>query len=111
MSETEVRVAKTEALFREVNERIAETADRFDAEEATFVCECSDPECAERLTAPLEEYEQVRADATHFLLRPGHSEPRVERVIHTRPGYDVVEKFNETVARVVRSMNPRAEPA
>ena len=51
MAEREVRVAHTEALFRDVNERIAESAGRFNADDAEFVCECADPECAERVPA------------------------------------------------------------
>jgi hypothetical protein len=34
MAEREVRIAHTKALFRDVNERIAESADRFDARDA-----------------------------------------------------------------------------
>jgi hypothetical protein len=33
-----LRIAQTEALFRDVNERIAETAQRFESGEAEFVC-------------------------------------------------------------------------
>ena len=41
---------------------------------------------------PNDVYERVRADATHFLLRPGHEDPTVERVIETHDSYVVVEK-------------------
>ena len=110
MAEREVRIAHTEALFRDVNERIAESADRFDAADAEFVCECADPECAERVPATLDQYEEVRSDGTHFLLSPGHELPEVERVVkrpHRRSV--VVEKFNTIVARTVRRLNPRAD--
>jgi hypothetical protein len=106
----EATIARTESAFREVNEAIARTADRFEAEEADFVCECADPDCAHRVTAALEDYEDVRAEATHFLLAPGHHEPRVERVIERTGDYDVVEKFESTVARIVRRLNPRTSP-
>lgn len=104
----EVRIAKTEAVFREVNEAIAKTAERFEAEQAEFVCECADPTCAYRIEAELEDYEEVREDGTHFILAPGHEEPRVERVIRRTGEYAVVEKFERTVARIVMQMNPRA---
>ena len=42
MATEEVRIATTESLFRSVNERIAESAERFEADEAEFVCECDD---------------------------------------------------------------------
>jgi hypothetical protein len=82
MAEREMRVAHTEALFRDVNERIAESAGRFEARDAEFVCECADPACAERVPATLDQYEEVRSDGTHFLLSPGHELPEVERVVN-----------------------------
>lgn len=103
----EITAARTEAIFREVNEAIAKTAENFEAEEADFVCECADPDCAHRVTASLENYEQVRSDGTHFLLVPGHDEPTVERVISRTPGYWVVEKFTEVLSHNVRRLNPR----
>ena len=103
----EIQAARTEAIFREVNEAIAKTAESFAAEEADFVCECADPDCAHRVRTSLEEYERVRADGTHFLLVPGHEEPSVERVIAHAPGYWIVEKFSEVLSRNVRRLNPR----
>ncbi len=110
MAEREVRIAHTEALFRDVNERIAESADRLNARDAEFVCECADPECAERVPATLDQYEDVRSDGTHFLLAPGHELFELERVVkrpHKR--FVVVEKFNSIVARTVRRLDPRAD--
>jgi hypothetical protein len=110
-TETEVRMAKTEALFRDVNERIAEASERFGSDEAEFMCECADPACAERLEVPLDEYEEVRADATTFVLDPDHVEPDIERVVERRDGYAVVKKFNATVTTWVRRLDPRAGTA
>jgi hypothetical protein len=103
-----VRIAKTEALYREVNERIAETAERFGGEEADFMCECAEPECMDRVTAPLAEYEDVRSDGATFLLSDGHEKPHVETVLARRGGYAIVQKVHTTVARIVRQLNPRA---
>jgi hypothetical protein len=112
MADREVRIAHTEALFRDVNERIAESAGRFDARDAEFVCECADPACAERVPATLDQYEDVRSESTQFLLAPGHELSDVERVVkrpHKR--LVVVEKFNAVVARTVRRLDPRAQSA
>jgi hypothetical protein len=103
----EIAAARTEAIFREVNEAIAKTAESFEADEADFVCECADPDCAHRVTASLEAYEEVRSDGTHFLLVPGHDEPTVERVVARRPGYAIVEKFGDVLSHNVRRLNPR----
>jgi hypothetical protein len=105
------RMARTEAAFREVNEAIAETAARFDAEEADFICECADPRCAHRVTAELEEYEEVRSEGTHFLLAPGHHEPKVEKIVEQTEELEVVEKVVPLMRRIVRRLNPRAAPA
>jgi hypothetical protein len=107
----QARMAHTEAAFREVNEAIAGTAARFDAEEVDFICECADPQCADRINVDLAEYEEVRSDATHFLLAPGHHEPRVERVVERTGEFDVVEKVVPRMRRIVRRLNPRAAPA
>jgi hypothetical protein len=64
VNDQQERMARTESLFRDVNERIAESAERFEAPSTEFVCECSDQNCTERVEATLDEYEHVRADAT-----------------------------------------------
>ena len=111
MEEPEARLARTESLFRDVNEGIAESARRFEAEEAEFVCECSDSSCTHRVPASLDDYEQVRADGVRFLLAPGHSDDRIEQVVEHRRRYDVVEKVHRVVAAYARRLDPRAKPA
>jgi hypothetical protein len=111
MGTRELKIAKTEALFRDVNERIAETSERFDCDEAEFMCECADPGCVEQLEVPLEEYEDVRSDATTFLLNPEHVEPGVEKIVRERASYAIVRKVDEAVAQVVRRLNPRPRTA
>jgi hypothetical protein len=105
------QTAKTESLFREVNERIAETAEGFDADRPEFICECGDPQCTHRVEASLEEYEQVRADGAMFMLAPGHANTDVERVVADRGRFQIVEKVQRTVRALVRRMNPRAAEA
>lgn len=94
-------------MFREVNERIAETAERFDADEASFVCECAEPTCTERLDVTLEEYESVRKNGARFLLVPGHEDERVESVVEVEDGHAVVEKQDPVVTPLVRKLDPR----
>lgn len=109
MNEHERR-ATTEALFRDVNERIAESAERFDADETEFVCECADPNCTHRVSASLEEYEQVREDPATFLLVPGHEQGDIERVVSDRGRFRIVEKVQAAVRRTVIRLDPRSEP-
>jgi hypothetical protein len=104
------RRATTEALFRDVNERIAESAERFDVERTEFVCECADPSCTHRVTASLAEYENVRAEPTTFLILPGHEQEDIERVVSDRGRYRIVEKVQAAVRRVVIRLDPRSGP-
>ena len=107
----QARMARTESAFRELNEAIAGTAERFEAEEADFVCECADPQCAHRVTAELEDYEEVRSEPTHFLLAPGHHKPQVEQIVERIGEFEVVEKVKPLMARIVRRLNPRRPEA
>ena len=81
-------------LFRTVNEAIEQQALRFggidDAYE--FICECSATECVEKMTLTLRQYEQIRAEGTHFVLVPGHADPTVELVVERTANHHVVEK-------------------
>jgi hypothetical protein len=106
-----VKRARTEALFRDVNERIAESAHRFDASQTQFVCECADPSCTHRLEATLDEYEEVRSDGATFMLAPGHEHHDIERVVERKGRFNTVEKVQATVRATVERLNPRANPA
>ncbi|MDQ3669230.1 MAG: hypothetical protein M3377_02950 [Actinomycetota bacterium] len=105
------RIAETESLYREVNERIAETAVRFESGNAEFYCECADPACTERVEATLSSYEDVRSDSTQFILAPGHSLPEVEEVVERHEGFTVIEKVEPTLAAMVTHLDPRADLA
>ena len=112
MNEQERR-ATTEALFRDVNERIAESAEHFDERtpESGFVCECSDPNCTHRVSASLSEYEEVRAEPTTFLVAPGHEEDDIELVIADQGRFRVVEKIRAAMRKTVVRLDRRSAPA
>ena len=105
------RRALNEALFRDVNERIAESSEHFRAGKTEFVCECSDPSCTELVPATLAEYERVREKPTTFLLAPGHDEPDIEEVVSSRGRFHIVEKVQGAVRRTVIRLDPRKRPA
>jgi hypothetical protein len=108
----EERLAGNEALFREVNERVAEVVTQFiEAETSTetvdFTCECGRPDCAEPITMTLIEYESIRAEPTHFGVVPEHEQPEIETVIRRFPNYFVVEKREPDAEEVARETDPR----
>ena len=106
MRSEELRIAKTESQFRDVNERIAESADDVGLQEAALVCECADPECGHRIEASLEDYEDVRSDGARFVVAPEHHVPEHEEVVESRPGYRIIEKLS-AVGAAARRLNPR----
>ena len=103
------RLAQNEALFRGVNERIRDIADRHgsDPHIYEFLCECSDPSCVERVTLSLDEYEAVRADGAWFVLAEGHADATIEKVVDAAPDHVVVEKVG-VAGKVARALDPRA---
>jgi hypothetical protein len=109
MERTPEEIAKTEALFRNVNEEIREASGRFDAEVGEFVCECGDPTCTEHVEVPLEEYEVVREHPTRFLVRPGHVKGPIEQVVERKHRYTVIEKVDRVIASIAERLNPRTE--
>jgi hypothetical protein len=103
------KIARTESVFREVNEGIAETAERLNATETEFICECADPSCTDRIDATLDEYQEAREQGTTFLLVPGHEDERVEAVVEASHDHSLVEKRHPATARVALALNPRAD--
>ena len=100
--------AKNEELFRNVNERIetlSETIARDDPM-MEYLCECDSPDCYEKLRATRAEYESVRAESTHFIVLPGHEDPRIERVVLANERFVIVEKQGEA-GRDAEETDPR----
>ena len=102
--------ARTESLFREVNERIhAVNSQRalLDLPE-DLICECAQPECSERVAISALEYQGLRAHSTWFLIAPSeeHFFPEVERIITKNHTYWIVEKHNGA-ARIAEQLDPR----
>jgi hypothetical protein len=105
------RLAKNESFFRQVNERIKDVTDAFEAAKTyEFLCECSDPACTERIELTQEEYEWVRAGPTRFVLARGHAAPEIEHVVEREQEHVVVEKRG-LAARIAAKLDPRAAEA
>lgn len=104
------RLGLNEALFRDVNERLEELGESFGVgnERTDFICECGNPGCTERISMTLADYEQVRADPTHFAVRPGHVEEEIEVVVFENERFFVVEKRDPDSVRVVERLDPRS---
>ncbi|MGH3029739.1 MAG: hypothetical protein ACRDNE_03045 [Gaiellaceae bacterium] len=111
MTDREARLAKNEALFRGVNERVKEVKGELgeagDEGKIDFICECGRGDCVAQVQLRLVEYEEVRTNPAQFLVKPGHETVGVERSVREGDGYLVVEKHAEEAA-VARETDPRA---
>ena len=109
--ERAARLARNQALYREVNERVEAINEAFDnlVPLGDWICECANPECVQLLSLTHEEYEQLRADGTRFAVAPNdrHVFSEVEDVVERHERYWVVEKQG-IAANVVEDANPRS---
>jgi hypothetical protein len=111
----DARLAKNEAVFREVNERVVEIRQELGRDPRAvdlvdgLICECSDPRCVERV-GPLTigEYEAVRTDPRHFIIAPNHQALDVESVLERNGRYWLVEKLEGVPASIARERDPRS---
>jgi hypothetical protein len=98
-----------EALFRTVNERIEDLNESFATVTETFeiICECGDAGCVTQISIAPDAYEEVRADATLFVIAPGHVRPEIESILEERVAYHVVRKHPGLPEQVAKETDPR----
>jgi hypothetical protein len=99
--------ARTQSLFRDVNERVKEINGAFAdyVPLGDWVCECANNACTQRVALTTAHYEVVRADPRRFLVAPGdgHVFEEIEAVVERDERFWVVEKegpAGELAARV-----------
>jgi hypothetical protein len=106
----DIKGAKTQSLFRDVNERLKYAGERSEssayAEDA--ICECANEECSERIALSVDEYEELRGHGARFAVAPSdeHVFLDVERVVERHARYWVVEKQDQAAA-VAMKLDPR----
>jgi hypothetical protein len=99
--------AEIQALYREVNERIASLSAQWSTASLELLCECGTAVCSERIELSREEYEALRAQPTHFVLKHGHEAAGVESVIDSEDAFLVVANDGDA-ATVARRTDPRS---
>ena len=101
-------MAKNEASSRRINEKIEEAyqgeppANRID-----IVCECARIGCDAAIDITLGEYEDVREDARHYVIYPGHFVGDIEWIVFENDRFAVIAKREGLPADVARNENPR----
>jgi hypothetical protein len=89
------RNARTQALYREVNDRIRELDEGFHGHgPVTVMCECGRG-CSERIEVPVDEYDRARRESTYFLLTAPPVVSEVDRVIEDHGSWLLVEAVGD----------------
>lgn len=105
------RRAENEVFFRQENERVQKFVQQRSAERKRrepklhFFCECFDETCHERIVMTPTKYQRLHANRNQFIVKPGHSNATIERVMRSEPEYTVVEKYM-TPPDSVDGLNP-----
>jgi hypothetical protein len=94
VSSREERLARNEAMFREINERLESRIQTFRSGEAglSILCECAAPDCADRIRISPDAYAAVRTDGRQFIARPGHERLDIEEIVEANDEYEVMRK-------------------
>lgn len=104
----ELRLARTAALTRSLNERVAlisESSETFGSLE--FLCECGVYDCGEQLVLTAGAYEAIRLEPTHFLVHPEHALYSVESVVVEYADSHVVVAKVGAAGRLAVATDPR----
>jgi hypothetical protein len=84
------RLKHNEEVFRTVNEEIDDLGASGGGN--AYVCECADVACTATIRLAHTEYTRIRSHRDHFVVKPGHEVPKIERVVERTPDHLVVDK-------------------
>ncbi len=109
MESREARVARNEAISREINEGIELShSPEVPHDVIRMVCECGRPDCDRLMAITVGEYEAVRSDPRRFAVVQDHVMADVEFVVDENARFTVVEKREGGAAEVAEALDPRA---
>jgi hypothetical protein len=102
------RQSRNEAIFREVNERVADVMDS-ETRMTNFLCECGNPDCVEEIPLTDAEYDEVRSQDDRFAVVPGHETATLESVVSRTERFVIVDK--KPAAEPFVADDPRGAPS
>src|SRR2546423_4398656 len=107
MSSREERVARNEAISREINEEMKSShAEEERGGYVRVVCECGHDDCDRVVAITVEEYESLRSDPRRFAVGRDHVVPDVEATVEENDRFLVVEKVDDEAAEIAEETDP-----
>jgi hypothetical protein len=108
MGLSEERIAKNEAVAREINEQIEQTLESLpNGSFMHIVCECGYERCDRFIAVTMDEYERIRNDARQFCVVREHVIHDAEEIVLEVERFTVVAKREGTPAQVATRTDPR----
>jgi hypothetical protein len=107
MSDREERIAKNEAITREINEGIEDAMASLSDGYVRMMCECGRSDCELLIAITVAEYEEARRDGRRFVMVKDHVVLDIERLVLETERFVVVEKLDGTPAEVAEEEDPR----
>jgi hypothetical protein len=109
MSFREERVAKNEAVAREINEKIEQAHESLSPSSFMhIVCECGYEKCDVFIAVTMDEYERVRNDPRQFCVAGKHVMEDVEETVLVGERFSIVSKRAGVPAEVAIQTDPRS---
>lgn len=97
------RAAHNEEIFRQINEKIDLGAGQHQvASTLPFHCECGRLTCTDTIELHPGVYDEIASNPLHFVIKPEHRIPEIERIVAEETDYVVVEKIGEAREEVER---------
>jgi hypothetical protein len=105
----EERIARNEAVVREINEEVEQGHESLpDSSFMHIVCECGYERCDEIIAVMRDEYERIRNDPRQFCVVEEHVIQDVEAIVEENDRFVIVAKREGTAAEVAIRTNPRS---
>jgi hypothetical protein len=95
---SERRLKENEVIFQQANKGVAEFVLEGGGSAATvikFYCECSNLDCRQRIPLTAPDYKKLHKTQRRFIALDGHETPKIEKIVSSHDGFNVIEKFGE----------------
>jgi hypothetical protein len=104
----EERIAKNNAVARQINQQIKQAVESIPPDSYMHVvCECGYEKCNLFIAVTKDEYERIRNDPRLFAVVGEHVIPDIEQIVTENDRFTIVEKRQGTPAEVAIRTDPR----
>ncbi|CAN5166046.1 hypothetical protein BH09PAT3_BH09PAT3_1760 [soil metagenome] len=91
------KLIQNEATQRLENSHVKRTLEPIigPATKISFICECSDLDCRDRIDLTSDEFDSFHVQGKRFVVKPNHEIVAIEKIISRTDDYYIVEKYED----------------